>query len=225
MTALTLLEAAALVGAIVGGVLARKRRNQLEETNQKLRMINQELRRQRQAATPDDMGVYRTALERSLGAPSAAHPVETYGNLKVSLARARRQIEETIREAKTLLHNSSSPASQSGAAALPLLADALVVCKDIKDLRAERAVVRLRARALRATGDLEGSFDELQRVLDLSKAVDDKPEEDADTLGEMGDVMAEMGNFEKAGKYYDLTISAIQGTSNGAEGISTWDAA
>ena len=227
LTGLLLLEGAALIGAIVGGVLARKRRNQLEETNQKLRMINQELRRQREATIPDDLGAYRTALEKSLGAPSAAHPVETYGNLKTSLARARRQIEESIREAKGLLHDSSSPATEAGAAALPLLADALLVCKDIKDLRAERAVVRLRARALRATGDLEGSFTDLQRVLELSKAVGDKPEEDADTLGEMGDVLAEMGNFERAGKFYDLTITAIQGMGKDSNGgnISTWDAA
>ena len=101
------------------------------------------------------------------------------------------------------------------------------MCKDIKDLRAERAVVRLRARALRATGDLEGSFTDLQRVLELSKAVGDKPEEDADTLGEMGDVLAEMGNFERAGKFYDLTITAIQGMGKDSNGgnISTWDAA
>jgi tetratricopeptide (TPR) repeat protein len=215
MTALTIVEAAALVGAIVGGILARKRRHQLEETNQKLRKINQELRRKNEESAPvDDFTNYRTALERSLTQPSAAHPVESYGSLKVSLARARRQVEETIREAKSLLHSTSLPPTEAATAALPLLEEAQQLSKDIKDLRAERAVARLRARALRSLGDLSGSLDELQKVLELTAAVGESGEGDADTLGEMGDVLAEMGNFEAAGRYYDLTIDAIQGTSS-----------
>ncbi|KAL4529216.1 hypothetical protein Ndes2437A_g03725 [Nannochloris sp. 'desiccata'] len=214
MTALTIIQAAALVGAIVGGILARKRRKQLEETNLKLRKINQELRRKNAEAAPDDLAMYKTALERSLGAPSAAHPVEAYGSLKLSLARARRRVEEIIKEAKLLLHNSSKPPEEAATAALPLLAEALQLSKDIKDLRAERAVSKLRARALRSLGDLSGSLQELQQVLDLTAAVGESGEGDADILGEMGDVLAEMGNFEAAGKYYDLTIEAIQGNNN-----------
>lgn len=214
MTAVTIIQAAALVGAIVGGILARKRRKQLEETNLKLRKINQELRRKNEEAAPDDLSTHKTALERSLGAPSAAHPVESYGSLKVSLARARRQVEETIKEAKLLLKNSSKPPAEAASAALPLLAEALQLSKDIKDLRAERAVSRLRARALRSLGDLSGSLQELQQVLNLTAAVGESGEGDADTLGEMGDVLAEMGNFEAAGKYYDLTIEAIQGNNS-----------
>ena len=211
MAAFTILEAAALVGAIVGGILARKRRDELKETNQKLRRINQELRRKNEEAAPDEITSFVTALERSLGAPSAAHPVESYGSLKTSLARARRQLEETIREAKSLLHDTSQPPAAAASAALPLLAEALQTSKDIKDLRAERAVSRLRARALRSLGDLSGSLDELQKVLDLTAAVGESGEIDADTLGEMGDVLAEMGNFEAAGRYYDLTLAAIDG--------------
>lgn len=42
------LQAAALVGATVTGVLARKRREEMEALNAKLRHINAELRRQRE---------------------------------------------------------------------------------------------------------------------------------------------------------------------------------
>lgn len=222
MAAVTLLEAAALVGAVVTGILARKRRQQLEETNGKLRRINAELRRQKEAAAPPEeaqLAAHRTVLERSLGAPSAAHPVETYGSLKTSLARARRAVEEGLRDARAAL------AAGGPAQALALLEEALQTSRDIKDSRAERAVVRLRARALRAGGDLPASLNALQRVLELNATVGEAGEGDADTLGEMGDILAEMGEYEAAGKYYDLTISAIQRDDGAAGGVGTWDAA
>lgn len=43
------------------------------------------------------MAAYRSALERTLGAPAAAHPVEAYGSGNMSLAKARRQIGATIK--------------------------------------------------------------------------------------------------------------------------------
>jgi tetratricopeptide (TPR) repeat protein len=211
---MSLLTGLTVIGAVVGGILARKRRQQLEEMNLKLRKINQELRRKNEESNqPDDLSIV-TALQRSLDAPSAAHPVESYGSLKVSLARARRQVEECIREATSLIKDTSKSRKEAATAALPLLAEALQLSKDIKDIRAERAVSRLRSRALRSLGDLPGSLEELQQVLDLTAAVGESREMDADTLGEMGDVLAEMGNFEAAGRYYDMTIDAIEGTVN-----------
>jgi hypothetical protein len=43
------LQAAALIGAVVTGVLARRRREEMQGLNRKLRHINAELRRQREA--------------------------------------------------------------------------------------------------------------------------------------------------------------------------------
>jgi len=40
---------------------------------------------------------YRSTLEKSLGAPAAAHPVEAYGDSKLSLAGSRRRIGAVIR--------------------------------------------------------------------------------------------------------------------------------
>ena len=228
MTALTLLEAAALIGAIVTGILARQRRQELEATNKKLRTINQELRRRQEASSPDeDLSGYRTSLERSLGAPSAAHPVETYGTLQVSLARARRQVEQGIKEVKGILHSNTSSTTTTTTTTntamhvFQVLDEILQTSRDIKDARAERAVMRLRARALYQTGNLTESLSALERVLELSAAVGEGGGEgDVDTLGAMGDILAEMGNFEAAGKYYDLTIDAmsasiVDGNGNG----------
>ena len=158
----------------------------------------------------------------------------------MSLARARRQVDQSIRDAKRQLHDDSVPRSQAAAAVLPLLTEALQTAKDIKDLRAERAVVRLRARAYRCMGNLSASLVALERVLELTGAVGEIG--DADTLGEIGDVYAEMGDFEAAARYYDRTIEAMitpplgdngggdggnnsNSSSGGSGGSTTWDAA
>lgn len=216
------LQAAALVGAFVTGLLARKRREQIDGINEKLRQINAEMRRQREEAAAasgaDVPGAlqYRTTLERSLEAPSAAHPTESFGDLKLSLARARRQIGACIKQVKEELQ------AGQGASCLPLLAEASQTAADIKDGRAERAISRLRAKALRQTGDLPAALGELRRSIELSAKLGDGGA-DADTLGEMGDVLTEMKDYEQAGRYYDRCVQAIQEeTPRGAS--STWDA-
>jgi len=206
-------QAIALVGAAFTGVLARKRRQQLEATNEKLRRIAAELRRQREedGDIPSD-GAYIGALQRSLEAPSAAHPVEAYGGLQLSLARARRQLDEVIRDVKVQLRNEDTGPT-AAAQLLPRLAEAGVMAGDIKDQQAQRAVARLRARALRKTGDLEGALGALREVLALSAALNG---------GDEG-VDAEMGDFEEAGKYYDQCIAAINGGAPAVQLSSTWD--
>jgi hypothetical protein len=274
-------QGAALIGAIVGGVLARRRRRQLETTNEKLRRINAELRRRQEESSGNSLfttdaaegqkkefAAYRTTLERSMEAPSAAHPTEEYGALKLSLARARRQIEESIREGKVRLRLLSSKSSDMEAAPsnastsmdrraaevntlLQLLDDAAQTARDVKDPRAERAVVRLRARARRLGGDLVGAKYELLYVLqgmdvsssfeqaqlprdsdtvepnDNNKTTNNGPVAvDVDLLGELGDVLTEMGDFEAAGKAYDACIAAMDNESGDTTvGVSTWDVA
>lgn len=51
-----------------------------------------------------DAAAYRTALERTLGAPAAAHPTESYGDGNLSLAGARRKIAATVRCETDSLH-------------------------------------------------------------------------------------------------------------------------
>lgn len=280
-------QGAALIGAIVGGTLARRRRRQLETTNEKLRRINAELRRRQEESSEyfvftdgeeraKAIATYRSALERSVDAPSAAHPTEECGSLKLSLARARRRIEETIREAKLRLrnmpksdHKEAASSSPSGAidrrvaeanTLLQLLDDAAQTARDVKDPRAERAVIRLRARARRLTGDLMGAKNELLYLLQMSgtsplpginvshsfkdaqiSRIPDSPEPnndnnnnasrapaavDLDLLGELGDVLTEMGDFEAAGKAYDACIASMDNENGDTTvGVSTWDVA
>lgn len=155
----------------------------------------------------------RGALEAALTSPSAAHPVETYGEDGVSIARARRQIEACIRcaceaacacrrapagelgrggvgwpglggmEPAQACRAVACPPTDPAAASLrslpappcralpcrsagkeavrdglpqeafPLLDKGLELALETKDVKAERALVRVRARANRDIGE------------------------------------------------------------------------
>lgn len=141
--------------------------------------------------------------KQSLDAPAAAHPVETYGEADLSLAEARRAISRSLGEAKQALK-----AGCTGDA-LARTAEALSLARELRDARAERAVVRLSARALRAAGDLRGALRELLRSADLSEALGEGSG-DADVAGAIADCYADLGDFERAGEWYDKCIVAIQ---------------
>ena len=95
-----LAQSVALVGATVGGFLARRRRRELETLTEKLRNVNAELRRQREEdlhvceadGDIEAMRSYRAALEVALEAPSEQHPLEDHGTSESTLAGARREV-------------------------------------------------------------------------------------------------------------------------------------
>lgn len=65
-------QAAALIGAVVTGVLARRRRVETQSLNDKLRLINTELRRQREAQDSILSVVGLAAAQQPLGSNAAA---------------------------------------------------------------------------------------------------------------------------------------------------------
>ena len=158
--------------------------------------------------------------QKSLDAPAAAHPVETYGEADLSLAEARRAISRSLGEAKQALK-----AGCTGDA-LARTAEALALARELRDARAERAVVRLSARALRAAGDPRGALRELLRSADLSEALGEGSG-DADVAGAIADCYADLGDFERAGEWYDRCIAAIQESEEGGKApvalSSMWD--
>lgn len=113
MTALVALQFIGLVGATVTGVLARRRRLELESINVQLRTINTQLRRQREdvqgealtealesidGGLPAPTMTAIASLEASLAAPAAAHPTEGFGpDGRFSLAGARRRLSACLR--------------------------------------------------------------------------------------------------------------------------------
>ncbi|KAK9829474.1 hypothetical protein WJX72_006078 [[Myrmecia] bisecta] len=222
---LVFIQAIALVGAFVTGMLARKRRLELEGLNKQLRMINTELRRRRAdedavvcSTDPEveALKAYRTALQQSLEAPSAAHPIESYGSDNLSLAQARQTISKKLREGK------SSLADGNGSAALAVLQDADELAREVQDVRAQRAVVRAAAKAYVLMGNPQASLDALQQSIELSKELGET-QGDADVLGEIADVYADMGDLERAGEYYDKCFLAIQNEAPSTMSQSSWD--
>ncbi|KAK9842212.1 hypothetical protein WJX81_000803 [Elliptochloris bilobata] len=215
-------QAVALLGCLVTGTLARKRRMKVDALNSRLRQINTELRRRTSleelvcAADSEVEAViaYRNALENALGQPAAAHPVEGYGASNLSLAQARRALSGLLHEGKQALR------AKDVSAALLAAEQAEMIAQELADKRAERAVLRLLARVQRERGDLRASLAALERCLAVSANFAD--ESPVDVLGAIADAHADLGDLERAGEYYDKCIAAIQEES--PDGLaSTWD--
>ncbi|CAL8470685.1 g10227 [Coccomyxa elongata] len=216
------LQAFALVGCLVTGTLARRRRIEVEGLNNRLRQINSELLQRSSveelvcSADEDREAVlaYRNALENALDAPAAAHPVEGYGPDNMSMAQARRTLSGLLRKGKEALRE-SDPSE-----AILAAKQALRIARELMDVRAERAVLRLLARGYRADGKLERSLKALHQSLELSSKLEESSG-DVDVLGAIGDLYTDLGDLEKAGEYYDRCIKAIQEDPSSMS--STWD--
>jgi len=191
----------AFVGAVVGGSLARGRRFEMEAMNTKLRTINGELRRLKDDAE-EELALRvqlasREALEATLNAPSAPHPVEKVGD--GSMAEARRELLASLQEGRTYLR------IENFDMAILRLERAQVLAEELRDKPGMVSAVRGQAQAHRALEDLGTALRCLQTVLGLIEG--DGGARLADVYGELGDVYADIGDLEKAGEYYDLCIS------------------
>jgi len=201
-----MVQTTALVGAVVGGAIAHKRKVELSIMNEKLRVINAQLWKQREELQEMKLAESeaktlqkeenqilqrREALEAAMSAPSAAHPVEGFGPDRSSLAQARRDMLACFRQAKAAL------SEEDYDAALSHLLDA------------ERSAIRGQAFVHRKQGDFATAVTCLERVLVISSVMRNH-DHDADIFGEMADAYTEMGDFVKAGEYYDRCISCIQ---------------
>jgi hypothetical protein len=174
----TIFQSLALVGAVVGGIVARQRRKQLGVLNSQLRQINAQLRarsdEQQQAMNPSSSFPQlslRTTLERSLSQPSAAHPIEQISSSSPSMARARQFINETISLGKrTVGHPSSSsksPVDKITPEFLEMLEDALATSNNIQDVQSASYLLRIKARAhlaLGTRGDLQEAMMNLKEA-------------------------------------------------------------
>eukprot|EP01025_Chloroclados_australasicus_P060921 TRINITY_DN7894_c0_g1_i4.p1 TRINITY_DN7894_c0_g1~~TRINITY_DN7894_c0_g1_i4.p1 ORF type:complete len:163 (-),score=29.38 TRINITY_DN7894_c0_g1_i4:306-794(-) len=161
------------------------------------------------------MMAYQKALEAAMASPSAAHPAEAYGMEDMSLSTARREVSKRLYDAKEALRTDQLDNAITACEA------ALGLTSEIGDKRAERSVLRTKAKALKAGARYKEAVRVLQQALEISEGLEEYSG-DVDTLGSLADVYVELGDFEKARDIYDEVIVAIQNEDLSALS-STWD--
>ncbi|KAK4732138.1 hypothetical protein R3W88_025126 [Solanum pinnatisectum] len=185
-----LLLLVALVGATVGGLLARQRKAKLQRLNEQLRQINTALRRQANIES------YAPTLSYA--------PVG--GKISVSEVIIDPKKEELIshlKSGKNFLRN------QALEKAFLEFKTALELAQDLKDPIEEKKAARGLGASLQRQGKYKEAIEYHSMVLDISGR---NGEESGSTeaYGAIADCYTELGDIERAAKYYDEYIARLQ---------------
>ncbi|KAK9800908.1 hypothetical protein WJX73_009849 [Symbiochloris irregularis] len=223
-------ELIALTGAIIGGVTSKQRKDEVEALNDQLRKINLNLRQQARVSTiytpglnfaqrnqpstdsftlPPGMGNGQSAPANGESAAVAVAPQPR--NVLLSMDEDEqspevRQCVSALREGKRLLRE------KQGASAMVRFEKAHMLAKGAKEALYERRSVRGLAAAARLQGQHKTAIQHLKRVLEISKTMGDHVG-DADAYGTIADIYTDIGQFEKAAKYYDRYIETMNSES------------
>ncbi|GFR50693.1 hypothetical protein Agub_g12946 [Astrephomene gubernaculifera] len=230
-------ELVALIGALVGGVTARRRKEELERLNEQLRAINLSLRQQARAGTvyapglsyapPATRGGLNIAPNRGDG-PAAASPAPAAKTVVVAAPPPTPSpLPSSSPAALTLLSMEEEDMSsdqlqcrealragkrllkeKNGAGAMLRFEKALMLSKALGDKIQERRAQRGLAAACRLTHQYRQAVKHLERVLEISREIGEYTG-DADAYGTMADCFTDMGEFEKAATYYDKYIERM----------------
>lgn len=229
-------EFVALTGALVGGLAARRRKEELERLNEQLRTINAQLRQQARAGTLYAPGL--TYVPPTTGSNPAKNALSTSSRVMESSTSVK-EPEATAPEAAAAKAPSTTKAAvslvsldeedsrpevkqcisalkegkrllkeQNGGSAMVRFEKALMLAKSLGDRVRERRAVRGLAAASRLSGQSRQAIKYLERVLEISDEVGDHVG-DADAYGTIADCYTDMGEFEKAAEFYDRYISRM----------------
>eukprot|EP00892_Ulva_mutabilis_P012268 jgi/Ulvmu1/9413/UM051_0041.1 len=214
-------EAIALIGALVGGLVARQRKKEAERLNEQLRKINMQLRQQARAGTVYAPGLSYAPVGRqpSITATTATIPltvtdtqqatqattprVQAFSSTDEELSPEQERCRQVMREGKRLLR------SNQGAAALVRFEKALLMSQKLMDRILQRRALRGMAASSRMVGNNPKAIKYLKQVLEISEQMKEYTG-DADAYGSIADIYADMGEFEKAATYYDSYINKMQ---------------
>ncbi|EPS61328.1 hypothetical protein M569_13467, partial [Genlisea aurea] len=180
----------ALIGATVGGLLARQRRGELQRLNEQLRQINAALRRQAKIES------YAPTLSY---APVSGRISEN----EVIVDPRKQDLISHLKNGKNFLRN------QDPELAFTEFRTALEVAQNLKDPIEEKKAARGLGASLQRQGKYRDAIKYHTMVLDISKR---EGEESGNTeaYGAIADCYAELGDLERAGKYYDQYIDRLQ---------------
>ncbi|CAL4956375.1 unnamed protein product [Urochloa decumbens] len=185
-----LLFAIAMVGATVGGLLARQRRGELARLNDQLRQINAALRRQAKIES------YAPALSY---APVGSKIPES----EVIVDPQKERLIAYLRTGKNYLRN------QAPDKAFPEFKAALDLAQALGDHVEEKKAARGLGASLQRQGKYKEAVKYHSMVLNISKMTG----EDAgvtEAYGAIADCYTELGELEKAGEFYDKYIARLE---------------
>ncbi|KAL4368945.1 hypothetical protein GQ457_05G035410 [Hibiscus cannabinus] len=185
-----LLLLVALIGATVGGLLARQRRGELQRVNEQLRQINTALRRQAKRES------YAPTLSY---APVAGRISEE----DVIVDPRKEELISRLKSGKNFLRN------QDHEKAFLEFQAALELARSLKDPIEEKKA----ARGLGASLQRQGKYREAIKYHLMVLAISEREGEDSgntEAYGAIADCYTELGDLEKAGTFYDNYIARLE---------------
>ncbi|XP_076934887.1 protein FLUORESCENT IN BLUE LIGHT, chloroplastic-like [Bidens hawaiensis] len=185
-----LLLLVALIGATVGGLVARQRKGELQRLNEQLRQINAALKRQAKIES------YAPALSY---APTAARVPDN----EVIVDPKKQELISRLKNGKNFLRN------QSPENAYFEFKAALELAQSMKDPIEEKKA----ARGLGASLQRQGKFKEAIKYHSLVLQISEREGEDSgntEAFGAIADCYTELGDLEKAASFYDQYIARLQ---------------
>ncbi|TVU29507.1 hypothetical protein EJB05_21075 [Eragrostis curvula] len=190
-TNMPLFIAVALIGAAIGGLLARQRKEELKRLNNQLRQINTALRRQAQIES---------------FAPGLTYaPVGRKTENDVIVDPRKQQFVTNLRNGKNYLRN------QDLDKAVMEFRTALDLAESIGDRFEEKKAARGLGASLQRLGKYREAMRYYYKVLELSK-VTGEDSGCTEAYGAIADCYAELGDLDQAAKVYDKYISRLQPT-------------
>ncbi|CDP06507.1 unnamed protein product [Coffea canephora] len=180
----------ALIGATVGGLLARQRRGELQRLNEQLRQINAALRRQAKIES------YAPNLSY---APVGGRIPES----EVIVDPRKQELIACLKNGKNFLRN------QDPEKAFAEFKSALELAQNLKDPIEEKKA----ARGLGASLQRQGKYREAIKYHSMVLAISQREGEESgntEAYGAIADCYTELGDLERAAKFYDQYIARLE---------------
>lgn len=180
----------ALIGATVGGLVARQRKGELKRLNEQLRQINAALRRQAKIES------YAPTLSY---APAVGRVPEN----EVIVDPRKHELISRLKSGKNFLRN------QDHDKAFVEFKTALELAQSLADPTEEKKA----ARGLGASLQRQGKFREAIKYHSMVLAISKREGEgsgNTEAYGAIADCYTELGDLERAGIFYDKYISLLQ---------------
>ncbi|KAG4196796.1 hypothetical protein ERO13_A06G193900v2 [Gossypium hirsutum] len=180
----------ALIGATVGGLLARQRKGELRRLNEQLRQINAALKRQ-------------AKIESYAPTLSYTPVVGRISEEDIIVDPRKEELISCLKSGKNFLRN------QEHEKAFLKFQTALELAKSLKDPIEEKKA----ARGLGASLQRQGKYRDAIKYHSMVLAISDREREESgntEAYGAIADCYTELGDLEKAGKFYDKYIARLE---------------